>query len=346
MVDAARRNSAGGSSPSSRHSPSHNGGPPRPSPRPPAGILKRPPADGNSPQPKQSGRHVSFADPPVQGECEVQTYKKSFSRALYEEPEAMDEGELVDSQLAVFPALEGCTESVNAVLPFLASSLWQSTLGRRLRQQGLCTVGQLASLTAAQVLQLPLRTPKVASLRAALQQYADSRGEAEESPLPPATAPTTQAAEVCNGLADSPEVELCDLTEGPAAAPSAAATPSLDLEEDEALPCGQATGQEGDVAEESAAVTAVESVAASLVFSGPSPQTAEPKTLHSNAVQCKPSTTVVASQTGPVVLSKEEVCQLLTSDFFASLERVDLGRILATIATVVAADRQTTAGFL
>lgn len=314
MVDAARRNSAGGSSPSSRHSPSHNGGPPRPSPRPPAGILKRPPADGNSPQPK--------------------------------EPEAMDEGELVDSQLAVFPALEGCTESVNAVLPFLASSLWQSTLGRRLRQQGLCTVGQLASLTAAQVLQLPLRTPKVASLRAALQQYADSRGEAEESPLPPATTPTTQAAEVCNGLADSPEVELCDLTEGPAAAPSAAATPSLDLEEDEALPCGQATGQEGDVAEESAAVTAVESVAASLVFSGPSPQTAEPKTLHSSAVQCKPSTTVVASQTGPVVLSKEEVCQLLTSDFFASLERVDLGRILATIATVVAADRQTTAGFL
>ncbi|XP_077557759.1 uncharacterized protein LOC144173119 isoform X1 [Haemaphysalis longicornis] len=346
MVDAARRNSAGGSSPSSRHSPSHNGGPPRPSPRPPAGILKRPPADGNSPQPKQSGRHVSFADPPVQGECEVQTYKKSFSRALYEEPEAMDEGELVDSQLAVFPALEGCTESVNAVLPFLASSLWQSTLGRRLRQQGLCTVGQLASLTAAQVLQLPLRTPKVASLRVALQQYADSRGEAEESPLPPATAPTTQAAEVCNGLADSPEVELCDLTEGPAAAPSVAATPSLDLEEDEALPCGQATGQEGDVAEESAAVTAVESVAASLVFSGPSPQTAEPKTLHSSAVQCKPSTTVVASQTGPVVLSKEEVCQLLTSDFFASLERVDLGRILATIATVVAADRQTTAGFL
>lgn len=342
MVDAARRSSAGGSSPSSRHSPSSL---PRPQTRLPAGILKRPPTIGSSPQPKQSGRHVSFADPPVQGECEVQVYKKSISRALYEEPETMDEGELVNSQLAVFPALEGCAEPVDAILPFLASSLWQSTLGRRLCQQGLCTVGQLASLTAAQALQLPLRTPRVASLRVALQQFADTRAE-EESPLPPPGAAllTLQAAEGCNGLASS-EAEWCDITDG-TAAPSAAAevtiSTTVDLEEDEALPCGQATCQEGDVAEESAAVAAEERAAAALLSSGSSSeaasQTAEPKAVNSTGAQCKASTAVSYSQTGDVVLSKQEVCQLLTPEFFASLESADLGQILATIATVVAAD--------
>lgn len=389
MVDAAMR-SVGGSSPSSRHSPSNGHARQAADGGQPVSILKRQPPPGSSSpqQPKQSGRHVSFADPPVQGECEIKEYKRSFSRALYEEPE-LDEGELVDSQLPVWPALESNTDPVDAILPFLASSLWQRSLGRRLRQQGLCTVGSLASLTAAQALQLPLRAPRVASLRTALQQYANTlEGEDDENPLPPAAAfsskqalapPVVAAAveESCNGLA-TPEVALCDMAElssqeeeeeeeeapPPAAADataaeaiiggssSTAATPSLDLEEDEALPCGQqqqATCQERDVPEESAAVVAEEITVAALVSPSSScdaaSQTAEPRTLCSTAVQCKASTTVVGSQTGPVVLSKQEVCQLLTPDFFASLERADLGHILATIATVVAADHRTT-GFI
>ncbi|XP_077562727.1 uncharacterized protein LOC144178613 [Haemaphysalis longicornis] len=48
-------------SPSSRNSPSHSGGHPRPPAWPPAAILERPPADGSSPQPKSIGDQLASA---------------------------------------------------------------------------------------------------------------------------------------------------------------------------------------------------------------------------------------------------------------------------------------------
>ncbi|KAL1429779.1 hypothetical protein MTO96_015766 [Rhipicephalus appendiculatus] len=145
---------------------------------PPLSILKRrPPAEEGSPQgsphrTKQvsSGRHVSFADPLVQGEYEIRPRKSRISRALYEDSE-MEEGELANSQQPLWSPLEGSTDPVEAVLPLLTSSLWQRSLGRKLRLQGITTVGALASMTCAQALQLPVRAPRVASLRKALEQY-------------------------------------------------------------------------------------------------------------------------------------------------------------------------------
>ncbi|KAL1429781.1 hypothetical protein MTO96_015768 [Rhipicephalus appendiculatus] len=60
----------------------------------------------------------------------------------------------------------------------------------------------------------------------------------------------------------------------------------------------------------------------------------------SREVQCCPLVTDDAVQTGLVVMSKEEICQLLTPDFFASLKRAELGRILGIVAAVVAQDSQ------
>ncbi|XP_037561884.1 telomere-associated protein RIF1 isoform X3 [Dermacentor silvarum] len=204
MLDAAMRNV--GSSPS-RHAAN---APVAPQPAdgvsagPLPSILKRrPPTEEGSPQgsPQRakvpSGRHVSFADPPVQGEYEIGPRKARFSRALYEEPE-MDEGELADSQQPLWPSLEGCTEPVDAVLPLLTSSLWQRSLGRKLRLQGVTTVGALASMTCAKALQLPVRAPRVASLRKALEQYAaalqDGSPLNEASPLQDASSVTQSAS--------------------------------------------------------------------------------------------------------------------------------------------------------
>ncbi|XP_049269093.1 uncharacterized protein LOC125756261 [Rhipicephalus sanguineus] len=64
------------------------------------------------------------------------------------------------------------------------------------------------------------------------------------------------------------------------------------------------------------------------------------QTTASREVQCCPLVTEDAVQTGLVVMSKEEICQLLTPDFFASLKRAELGRILGIVAAVVAQDSQ------
>ncbi|KAL3185314.1 hypothetical protein MRX96_030132 [Rhipicephalus microplus] len=179
MLDAAMRSV--GSSPS-RHADS---APTVPQPNdggnganPPLSILKRhPPAEEGSPQGSPhrarqvSSRHVSFADPLVQGEYKIGPRRSRISRALYEQDAEMEEGELSDSQQPLWPPLEGSTEPVEDVLPLLTSSLWQRSLGRKLHILGITTVGALASMTCAQALQLPVRAPRVASLRKALEQY-------------------------------------------------------------------------------------------------------------------------------------------------------------------------------
>ncbi|XP_075743631.1 uncharacterized protein LOC119178056 isoform X4 [Rhipicephalus microplus] len=290
MLDAAMRSV--GSSPS-RHADS---APTVPQPNdggnganPPLSILKRhPPAEEGSPQGSPhrarqvSSRHVSFADPLVQGEYKIGPRRSRISRALYEQDAEMEEGELSDSQQPLWPPLEGSTEPVEDVLPLLTSSLWQRSLGRKLHILGITTVGALASMTCAQALQLPVRAPRVASLRKALEQY--SMPNEEDNP----------AATI-----DGETEIICSLS----SEPKELAVP-MSLQD--------ATTQ----TDEDAQTTA------------------------SREVQCCPLVTEDAVQTGLVVMSKEEICQLLTPNFFASLKRAELGRILGIVATVVAQDSQ------
>ncbi|XP_075538925.1 uncharacterized protein LOC142573218 isoform X2 [Dermacentor variabilis] len=350
----------------------------------PSILKRRPPAEESSPQgsPQRvkvpSGRHVSFADPPVQGEYEIGPRKARFSRALYEEPE-MDEGELADSQQPLWPPLEGSMEPVDAVLPFLTSSLWQRSLGRKLRLQGVTTVGALASMTCARALQLPVRAPRVASLRKALEQYAaalqdssplneasssqdaasvaQSSGASLELPVHSEEVPSTNSNSTGSlESAENDSASADDVNSEPAAS-DATYTGDVNSEQDSDdetvnMPCTQAptakTPQEDDLATmmEDEAETACssssepkESLAAPISLHDATSQTDEDaQTTVSCGVQCCPLRTEGAVQTSPVVLSKLEVYQLLTPEFFATLERAELGRILGTIATVVAQD--------
>lgn len=376
MLDAAMRSV--GSSPTGRRSTS---APPArlPADGPLTSILKhrQPPPPPTSPQQAKvpSGRRVSFADPPVQGEFEIvpPARKSSCSRPLYEEGSLLEEEELVDSQQPLWAALQGSTEPVDAVLPFLTSSLWHRSLARKLRLQGIATVGDLASLTAAQALQLPVRPPRVASLRHALEQHASLHC----SPLQEAPTPLQDG---------SAPMELVAVSES--ASPTSADVTSLGLEvaggasliadsleaEAEGSPCSQPSSSRicqgapaltqdcGTSLELSAAFREAPLTSTDVAFLGPevddeatgvSCTQAPSETCQDSTAQASPPTaaepcgdhaiserhssfTERAMQTEPAVLSRDEVCQLLTPEFFASLQLAQLGHILATVGAVIA----------
>lgn len=353
MLDAAMRSV--GSSPS-RHADS---APTVPQPNdggnganPPLSILKRhPPAEEGSPQGSPhrarqvSSRHVSFADPLVQGEYKIGPRRSRISRALYEQDAEMEEGELSDSQQPLWPPLEGSTEPVEDVLPLLTSSLWQRSLGRKLHILGITTVGALASMTCAQALQLPVRAPRVASLRKALEQYS----------MPNECASPELPLESGEASATSDSTALTSLTPGENGTAAGVSTLEEEASNDEAtgmlctLAQPPASPQEDNPAAtidgETEIICSLSSepkeLAVPMSLQDATTQTDEDaQTTASREVQCCPLVTEDAVQTGLVVMSKEEICQLLTPNFFASLKRAELGRILGIVATVVAQDSQ------
>ncbi|XP_077513277.1 uncharacterized protein LOC144124469 isoform X3 [Amblyomma americanum] len=370
MLDAAMRNV--NSSPPSRRSTSAPLARPL-ADGPPTSILKRrqllPPPTSPQEAKVPSGRRVSFADPPVQGEFQIAppARKASCSRPLYEEGSQLEEEEtLVDSQQPLWAALQGSTEPVDAVLPFLTSSLWHRSLGRKLRLQGIATVGDLASLTAAQALQLPVQPPRVASLRYALEQHASQHA----CPLPEAL------VEDCGGA----PVELT------AALESASPGPDSLQVEDDGVPCsqpsllgncqetpvlmqdcgaslelsaalGEASLANTDVTSLSREVANNASCAADALeaeASGtPCAQTPSSETCQQESpveaslpaatdlfgnhalLEHRTSFTEQAVQTDPMVLSRGEAHQLFTPESFASLQPAELAHILAMVATAL-----------
>ncbi|KAH7986061.1 hypothetical protein HPB49_026142 [Dermacentor silvarum] len=307
--------------------PNGNGGkpPPRWSGSPAALSRSRIMLDAAMRNQVPSGRHVSFADPPVQGEYEIGPRKARFSRALYEEPE-MDEGELADSQQPLWPSLEGCTEPVDAVLPLLTSSLWLYSLLTQAAQPwaqaaatGRDDSGGTGIDDLCKALQLPVRAPRVASLRKALEQYAaalqDGSPLNEASPLQDASSVTQSA---------SLELPVHSEEVPSTSSNSTGRRPGHLMEDETEIACSPSSEPKESMA------------APTSLHNSTSQSDEDAQTIVSCGVQCCPLRTEGAVQTGPVVLSKLEVCQLLTPDFFASLERAELGRILSTIATVVA----------
>lgn len=257
----------------------------------------------------------------------------------------MEEGELSDSQQPLWPPLEGSTEPVEDVLPLLTSSLWQRSLGRKLHILGITTVGALASMTCAQALQLPVRAPRVASLRKALEQYS----------MPNECASPELPLESGEASATSDSTALTSLTPGENGTAAGVSTLEEEASNDEAtgmlctLAQPPASPQEDNPAAtidgETEIICSLSSepkeLAVPMSLQDATTQTDEDaQTTASREVQCCPLVTEDAVQTGLVVMSKEEICQLLTPNFFASLKRAELGRILGIVATVVAQDSQ------
>ncbi|XP_067648705.1 telomere-associated protein RIF1-like [Haliotis asinina] len=164
-----------------------------PSASPSAGILKKrrliSDTPVNSPSPP-SKRRVSFAEPIISGESPHRSVSIDFKSRSAAGKTVVDGG--VDSQPSqspasqsqasyrstqesqlnssdpVYPDLITCTESVTKVLPQLTSSVWSRGLGQLVKARNIHTVGDLSKLTEVDIHNLPIRSPKVVTVRRVL----------------------------------------------------------------------------------------------------------------------------------------------------------------------------------
>ncbi|XP_058049038.1 telomere-associated protein RIF1 isoform X2 [Ahaetulla prasina] len=175
-----------------------------PSASPSTSILKRaikrePEEDSSSPANKN--RRVSFANPIYQEELADDIDRRSpvlriypcnssqSSRSAKSSPshqikitEMGKEPTPIPTE-SVYPALTGCKASVDIILPQITSNTWMRGLGHLIRAKNIRTVGDLSSLTAAEIKTLPIRSPRVLNVRKVLKGYHEqqvkSRGMGE-----------------------------------------------------------------------------------------------------------------------------------------------------------------------
>ncbi|GCC31365.1 hypothetical protein chiPu_0009822 [Chiloscyllium punctatum] len=90
--------------------------------------------------------------------------KKCLISEMSKEPAAL-------STAGVYPALISCSLPVETILPQLASNMWARGLGQLVRAKNIKTIGDLSSLTAAEIKLLPIRSPKVFVVKKALKSF-------------------------------------------------------------------------------------------------------------------------------------------------------------------------------
>ncbi|KAL5006938.1 hypothetical protein ScPMuIL_015744 [Solemya velum] len=182
-----------------------------PSASPSAGILKRRRfsvgAVTESPSPPNKQRRVSFAEPLVLKKTEEQRPPSplvtcaSTTNGDATNKSSIDKGKTIsqatvsqtsycstqESQLnqiePVYPELVQCQVEVGQVLPQLTSSMWSRGLGQLVRARNIHTVGDLSSLTEREIDSLPIRSPKVATVRRVLQTFESRTKTIKQSPL-------------------------------------------------------------------------------------------------------------------------------------------------------------------
>ncbi|XP_010160880.1 telomere-associated protein RIF1, partial [Antrostomus carolinensis] len=101
----------------------------------------------------------------------------------------------------VYPALVGCKAPVDVILPQITSNICARGLGQLIRAKNIKTVGDLSTLTASEIKTLPIRSPKVSSVKKALKGYHEqqlkSRGFEEIAVLEDAEKPVNNVEDKC-----------------------------------------------------------------------------------------------------------------------------------------------------
>ncbi|XP_042334377.1 telomere-associated protein RIF1 isoform X2 [Sceloporus undulatus] len=163
-----------------------------PSASPSTSILKRGvkrQQEEDSPSPANKNRRVSFANPIYQEELADDIDRRSpvvrihscngsqSFQSVKPSPSSQAKiAEMVKEPLpapteSIYPALVGCKAPVDTILPQITSNIWARGLGQLIRAKNIRTVGDLSSLSAAEIKTLPIRSPKVSNVRRALKGY-------------------------------------------------------------------------------------------------------------------------------------------------------------------------------
>ncbi|XP_064648530.1 telomere-associated protein RIF1-like [Lineus longissimus] len=70
-----------------------------------------------------------------------------------------------------YPELTKCEEPVGNIVPKLTSSMWSRGLGKLMKARNITTIGNLCSLSEYEIHQLPIKTPKLVTMRSVLDEY-------------------------------------------------------------------------------------------------------------------------------------------------------------------------------
>ncbi|XP_008116050.2 telomere-associated protein RIF1 isoform X1 [Anolis carolinensis] len=102
---------------------------------------------------------------------------------------------------SIYPALAGCKTPIDTILPQITSNIWARGLGQLIRAKNIRTVGDLSSLSAAEIKTLPIRSPKVSNVRRALKGYHEQQ---IKSHGPEETAGQEDTEKLVNGMDEKP----------------------------------------------------------------------------------------------------------------------------------------------
>ncbi|XP_018409096.1 PREDICTED: telomere-associated protein RIF1 [Nanorana parkeri] len=151
---------------------------------------------------------------------------KSSKKSLISE---MTKESMPSPKESVYPALMNCATSIDVILPQITSNMWARGLGQLIRAKNIKTIGDLSTLTPCEIKTLPIRSPKISTVKKALRTYHEQQTKAKGFDE---FAALDEAEKPLNGLEEKPmfaEEKLeTDLPEASATAPvEAPATPDL-----------------------------------------------------------------------------------------------------------------------
>ncbi|KAJ7390049.1 DNA-binding protein rif1 [Desmophyllum pertusum] len=153
---------------------------------PTTGILKRWPGNKqavDSPSPPGKVRRVSFALPVKDDSCE-EPRKNPLKQIPLRRPVPVSSNHgTQDSTECMFPDLVSCTVPVEQILPSILTMSWSRGMGHLVRAQNIHTIGNLSALKEEQVRNLPIKSPKVATLKKALRRFHQSQRGRNSKPL-------------------------------------------------------------------------------------------------------------------------------------------------------------------
>ncbi|KAM4626376.1 telomere-associated protein RIF1 [Discoglossus pictus] len=93
---------------------------------------------------------------------------KSSKKSLISE---MTKESMPSPKESVYPALMNCAIPVDVILPQITSNMWARGLGQLIRAKNIKTIGDLSTLTPTEIKTLPIRSPKVSTVKKALRVY-------------------------------------------------------------------------------------------------------------------------------------------------------------------------------
>ncbi|KAM9305669.1 telomere-associated protein RIF1 [Gastrophryne carolinensis] len=93
---------------------------------------------------------------------------KSSKKSLISE---MTKESMPSPKESVYPALMNCPTPVDVILPQITSNMWARGLGQLIRAKNIKTIGDLSTLTPCEIKTLPVRSPKISTVKKALRAY-------------------------------------------------------------------------------------------------------------------------------------------------------------------------------